>query len=311
MSDSNKKSPYIKKQKKQPFTLRTALLIISTFIVAAVFNSIEMSKVVSTLTNSPWDFLSVVAAIITLALGYLYGSRAEDVNLNEAESSTHVDSSKIMGAQFSVSQNQISEDGLRPLQEISVDLSTKPHLHTPFEIYANAVVEAIDNRIGLSEIKANGLLVKGQRMMGIGVGVYLFFIVFWQVLSHAWGYNNMILVGFISSSMLFIVLEFLAAWYLKQYRSYVDLSAAYLQIRCIYNNYLLTYYALNQFSSESDIRNSLAEMLAQKMDWPSINDMNKNDFNYMLSSIESFSGVLEKLKLQLNPTKKTTESKTE
>lgn len=308
MSNPNENAPNIKKSNPQN-KLKILLWLLLGLITGGALSSVEPSKFYLTFIKSPTELLSIATAMVTLIIGYFYGSRGEESSLNEAESSTHVDSSRIMGTNPFHDQSTAIEGGGTPPFNASAELSTKSHLHTPFEIYANAVVEAIDKRIGLSEMKANGLLVKGQRMMGIGVAVYLFFIIFWQFLNHSWGYNEMILVGFISSSMLFIVLEFLAAWYLKQYRSFVDLSAAYLQIRCIYNNYLLTYYSLNQFSSETDIRDSLAEMLARKIDWPSFNDMNKNDFNYMLSSIEGFSGVLDRLKTQLNPSTKDNEEK--
>lgn len=175
-------------------------------------------------------------------------------------------------------------------------LSNSMHLNMPFELYANAVVKTFDERINFSENKASQLLNRGQWLMGFGVVFYIGAIVFWQIAVRAWGYSHPLIAAMISCSLVFIVIEFLAAWFLRQYRSYIEASMAYLQVRSVYTNYLLTYYAVNQFGQDAENRSTLVDMLGGEIKWPAFKELSKNDFNYMAESISGFSMVLEKLK---------------
>ncbi|MFI8556247.1 hypothetical protein [Pseudomonas putida] len=175
-------------------------------------------------------------------------------------------------------------------------LPTIMHLDTPFEAYVNRVVHALDERINISEKKAQELLSSGKAYLFGGVVCYMGAVVIWQLVEHYLGYSHFLLLGMISTSIMFIVVEFLAAWFLKQYRSYVDSSIVYLSVRSAFNRYLLTYYAVNQFSKESDSLKVMVDLLANEIKWPAHKDVTNNDFNYMVESMGSIATVLEKIK---------------
>jgi hypothetical protein len=268
--------------------------------------------------------VGVIAAIGCLIFyAYLVSLKSEKSDLISAEKSVYVDASNIAS---SVTVNAAFLDNVvnrqtyssKPIPAIAKEskppssaLDARPHLHTPFELYVNAIVKALDDRISLSEIKANLLLSQGKSLMGWGVLFYIVAIGAWQVVAHYWGYSYILLIGMISSSLLFVVIEFLAAWFLKQYRSYIDSSMAYLQARSVYNNYLLTYYALNQFDENADTKKVLVKMLGEKITWPSVKELSKNDFNYILESLSAFTGAVDKMKKSLDTTKEAPTEKKE
>lgn len=169
-------------------------------------------------------------------------------------------------------------------------------LSTPFEIYINSVVHALDERINISENKAKELLDSGKTYLFRGIIFYMVTIFLWQFLNHYWGYSHFILLGMVSTSLMFIVVEFLAAWFLKQYRSYVDSSIVYLSVRSAFNRYLLTYYTVNQFEGHPESLKVLVELLSDEIKWPTHKDVASNDFNYMIESMGAVTNVLEKLK---------------
>lgn len=170
------------------------------------------------------------------------------------------------------------------------------HLDTPFEDYVSKVVYALDARINLSENKAKELLSSGKAYLFWGIACYAVAIVLWQIAEHIWGYSHFLLFGMISTSVTFVVVEFLAAWFLKQYRSYVDSSIVYLSVRSAFNRYLLTYYAVNQFGSNPEALKVMVDLLSEEIKWPAHKDVASNDFNYMMESMGTVVNLIDKLK---------------
>ncbi|QDC05182.1 hypothetical protein FH041_09710 [Pseudomonas sp. SWI7] len=176
------------------------------------------------------------------------------------------------------------------------ELQAIPHLDTPFEDYVGKVVYALDARINLSENKAKELLSSGKAYLFWGIACYAIAIVLWQIAEHVWGYSHFLLLGMISTSVTFFVVEFLAAWFLKQYRSYVDSSIVYLSVRSAFNRYLLMYYTVNQFSGNPESLKVLVDMLGEEIKWPTHKDISSNDFNYMMESMGTVVNLVDKLK---------------
>jgi len=263
----------------------------------------------------------VFIASIFAALVYRDALNSQDSNLISAEKDVFVDVSGVASEDIKASgvvkdkgfgikdRNPPASDSNAEEIAPQIEMNSSPHLDMPFELYVNAVVKALDNRINLSEMKATLLLKQGKSLMGWGIVFYVFTIIGWQVAAHAWGYSHTLIVGMVSCSLTFIVIEFLAAWFLKQYRSYIDSSMAYLQVRSVFNNYLLTYYAVNQFGVDPENRKILVAMLSKEVKWPSLKELSKNDFNYMVESIAGFTGMIEKLKLSVKPKKTSVENK--
>lgn len=172
-----------------------------------------------------------------------------------------------------------------------------------FARYVDSVVASLDSQIQLSEKKASMLLDQGTNYLRKGIYFFVASIISWQVVIAWIGFAPHMWVGIVSCSLTFFVVEFLAAWFLKQYRSYVDSSIIYLRVRSTFNKYLLKYHAVNEYcnsvADEAEARRLLLEALEEEIQWPELRDMNKNDFNFMLESLNSFTSVVDKLKSSL------------
>lgn len=246
---------------------------------------------------------------------FMVSYSAKDSDINDAEKTAsikmepHIFIRDRSGRIINVKPTKDSNYSKPPLQEkvqrtVEGRLESRKLLDMPFEDYLNAIVKALDTRISLSEIKANGLLQQGKGLMKWGLFLYALTVIGWQFAAHQWGYSHTLAVGMISCSLMFVVVEFMAAWLLKQYRSYVDSSMAYLQVRSVYSNYLLAYYAVNQMSDIPDSRDIMVKMLSQEIKWPALSDLHKNDFNYMVEAISGFTGIVEKLKATFSNSQK-------
>ncbi|MDQ0653783.1 hypothetical protein [Pseudomonas cedrina] len=324
-NDEAKAGPKLQLQEEQK--AKAIEKVVQLFLVCFMFIAISavmmglggFSFVNLVLTNGTLLLGAVTFILCLAAFIYIGTLNSQDSSILKAEKSVFVNAPEVLfvrkkdGRLVSAAEAEAqafannedmkgkSETGVEP-ELPQIDMHSSVLLNMPFELYVNAVVKALDERINLSEIKATLLLKQGKSLMTIGVLFYILTIVGWQFAAHAWGYTHTLVVGMVSCSLTFIVIEFLAAWFLKQYRSYIDSSMAYLQVRSVFNNYLLTYYAVNQFGQDSENRKILVDMLSEEIKWPALKELSKNDFNYMVESISGFSGLVEKLKF-LAPTK--------
>lgn len=168
-----------------------------------------------------------------------------------------------------------------------------------FITHMRAVVESLDYQIDYAEAKASRLLEVGLRFVKGGILLYVISIIVWQGYLY---YINFfmgvgVVLGMVSTTAIFLIMEFLGAWYLKQYRHYGDSAFSYMKVRSSYNKYMLAYCAIVEFSDDkSKSKEDILRVLAEKDNWPELKDVNSNDFNYMVQSIESLGVMFEKLK---------------
>ena len=178
---------------------------------------------------------------------------------------------------------------------------------TPFEAQASSILKSLSAYATSSEITATKLLDKGVAFMAGGLVFYVVAVIVWQVFANFTHPDpNVMYVGMAACSMTFIVVEFLAAWFFKQYRYYVEVSLSCLRVRSVYDRYLLNYYSLREFKGEADesIRKQMAEVLKEDVNWPTYKGSVANDFNYMIESMGAAHTSMEKVKDIFQPKKK-------
>lgn len=179
-----------------------------------------------------------------------------------------------------------------------------------FPAYVSSILKSLSAYATSSEVTATKLLDKGVAFMAGGLIFYVVAIVIWQVFANLTHPDpHVMYVGMAACSMTFIVVEFLAAWFLKQYRYYVEVSLSCLRVRSVYDRYLLGYYALREFNEEGDekSRNQLVDILKEDVNWPSYKGAVSNDFNYMVESLGAAHATMDKMKSILG--KKKTKAK--
>lgn len=168
-----------------------------------------------------------------------------------------------------------------------------------FEVFISNILKSLSAYASSSEVTATKLLDKGVAFMAGGLIFYVVAIAIWQVFANLTKPDSHVMyIGMAACSMTFIVIEFLAAWFFKQYRYYVEVSLSCLRVRSVYDRYLLSYYALKEFegAGSNEARDKIMETLKEDVKWPTYKNGVDNDFNYMIESMGAAHTSMEKVK---------------
>ncbi|MEE5107990.1 hypothetical protein V2J92_25935 [Pseudomonas alliivorans] len=176
-----------------------------------------------------------------------------------------------------------------------------------FEIYVREIIVSLDSQIEWMERKGSNLLDRGRGSLRNGIYFYVVSIVIWQL--YAWAsksVTDIMIYGIVSCSLAFIVMEFSAAWFLREYRAYVAASSHLEKVKSLYNRYLLSYLGIKAFASDDEaglakMRSELLKALAQDVSWPEAGKGKSNDFNHMVEMLDSLSGFIGKAKGVIAP----------
>lgn len=181
-----------------------------------------------------------------------------------------------------------------------VDKSRKAASGYEFSVHMRTIIESLDHQIDYAEEKASRLLEVGRSFVRGGIWLYIFSIIVWQGYLYYINFQLSagVIAGMVSTTAVFLIMEFLGSWYLKQYRHYGDSAFSYMKVRSSYNKYMLAYCVVVEFSENDPAKSQedILRVLAESEKWPEIKDVNANDFNYMLQSVESMGNAFEKLK---------------
>lgn len=169
------------------------------------------------------------------------------------------------------------------------------------EQYIGRLTKSLDRHIELSEIKGSKLLDTGTSYLRRGLYAYVISIGVWQVVAYYRGVDSSLIYGVVSCSLAFLVVEFLAAWFLKQYRNFIDSSVQFMRVKTVFDRYMLSYYAVKEFSVEgaegvAEAKAQILKVLAEEIKWPEPVGGKAGDVNHMVQMFESLAGVLDKVK---------------
>ncbi|MFJ4115854.1 hypothetical protein ACIPV9_05425 [Pseudomonas psychrophila] len=285
----------------------TLLLLLVCIVFSLVADNAPVSDLFKESVVKSWQTVTVFVIVFILALYRIWsdGFSSESISFIEFDErnrlekqrySSNFDSS---GANKGVSENPSSVGGVKD-EQAKIVKSRKAVSGYDFVEHMRSIIESLDYQIDYSEEKASVLLETGRNFVRGGIWLYVSNIIIWQAYLYYidFALSPGVIVGMVSSTMIFLIMEFLGAWYLKQYRHYGDSAFSYMKVRSSYNKYMLAYCAIYEFTTEdlSGAKEDMLRVLAESEKWPDVKDVNANDFNYMLQSVDSMGAVFEKLK---------------
>lgn len=166
--------------------------------------------------------------------------------------------------------------------------------------YFDEIRKVLEQKSQISDEKASILLDKGMGYSKVGIVFFVISIVGWQVMSWTHGFQAQFIYGIVSCSILFAFIEFLSAWFLKQYRQFVDTSTYLIKVKSIFDKFLLAYLAAREFnesdSSNDKYRLALMEMIKADMAWPESYLTKCMDVGFAKEAIDSMTNFLSALK---------------
>lgn len=254
-----------------------------------------------------WTSLGVL--IITVSILYLMLSISQAqrekrfIDIDD-KMSTSPDNSvieKLIGEIEELKQTQPSVDYQR-IEELirkSSAVSPKPELDAlrSFENYFNVIRTTLEEKATVADQKASILLDKGTSYSRGGITFFILSIVVWQALSWIKGFEPQFIYGIASCSVLFIFIEFLSAWFLKQYRQFVDTSTYLIKVKSIFDRYMLAYLLLKEASGDN--KEKLLEvlpLLKEDIKWPETYLLKNGDISFAKETMETMTYLLKTMK---------------
>lgn len=300
-------------------------LFINIYLAASYIGLVTSGSMMLENIMSDWSLIIAAVCIYLLVAAVLFGfpyqlklpESFSDIDRQHQES-RHVSGNKININLVNKSDveslvegkvGELAEQLTEAFSNATDDLSGEAVQDqiSPFEKYLTKITDELDYQITLADKKASGLLDRGILFLALGLVFFIFSIFMWQY--NFQELSPLVVMGMVSCTVAFVVVEFLAAWFLKQYKGFIDTSLAYARVRSHYERCLLSYHAVKEFDAADDVIQSSKSQLLQFLDreakWPSSKQLNSNDFNYMLESMASFTAVLDKMKSLVKRAKST------
>jgi predicted GIY-YIG superfamily endonuclease len=165
--------------------------------------------------------------------------------------------------------------------------------NSPFIRYFDSIRVLLEEKASSADEKASILLDKGTAYSRNGIIFFVGCIIVWQVLAHFTGFQVQYLYGIASTSLLFVFIEFLSAWFLKQYRQFIDTSTYLIKVKSILDRYMLVYLASREAIDDgNDDKHSnrlLLELLRSDIQWPDSYLTRNPDISFAKEALETVS----------------------
>ncbi|WP_413290492.1 hypothetical protein [Bdellovibrio sp. HCB337] len=174
------------------------------------------------------------------------------------------------------------------------------HILENFENYFNEIRRVLTEQAHIADTKASILLDKGTSYSRNGIVFYIISIIGWQILALYTEFKEQHIFGIASCSLLFIFIEFLAAWFLKQYRHFVDTSTYLIKVKSIFDKYMLSYLTIKSLSTSTSNEDSkyqaMLNILAEEIRWPESYLMKNADISFAKEAMETMTHFVRSMK---------------
>lgn len=178
-----------------------------------------------------------------------------------------------------------------------ISKNEQPVTSSDFRGHSFSLARILEEKARLSDEKASTLLDKGTFYVWVGIIFYLASIVVWQVVIAQSTFRPEFIYGMVSCTFLFLFIEFLSAWFLKQYRHFVDTSTYLLKVKAIFDRYHLLFLAIageKKDLSEDEVKSKLlSKALMDEFPWPNDSHLNKADVAFAKEALTSLSSLVK------------------
>lgn len=174
-----------------------------------------------------------------------------------------------------------------------------------FESYFNGIRSTLEEKASIADEKASILLDKGTAYSKGGITFYIISIVIWQILAWVKGFEPQFIYGIASCSILFIFIEFLSAWFLKQYRQFVDTSTYLIKVKSIFDKYMLSYLVIKEVPGDNQERlYEMLSLLKEEIKWPESYLLKNGDISFAKETMEAMTYLAKNMKETVRDEKK-------
>lgn len=179
----------------------------------------------------------------------------------------------------------------------------KKELFDSFENYFSEIINVLVEQAHIADKKASILLDKGTSYSKGGITFFITSIIIWQLLAGLLGFQEQYIYGIVSCSLLFIFIEFLAAWFLKQYRHFIDTSTYLIKVKSIFDKYMLSFLTIKSIGDSSDSNEekykAMLKVLEDEIKWPETYLLKQGDISFAKEAMETMTHFAKAMKSEV------------
>ncbi len=267
------------------------------------------------LQNNIWSIGGILVAFVGMLL--VFPEVAKQQKLRREQRFTDVDDARTSSEQeFQVKIYQELESIKSKAEGVSLEkvdeivnqvIESKSqkneHLFESFEDYFDSIRTVLLEQARVADKKASILLDKGTAYSKAGITFFIISIVSWQLLSWWTDFKPQYIYGIVSCSLLFIFIEFLAAWFLKQYRQFVDTSTYLIKVKSIFDKYMLSFLAIKTLGGNEDNQEAkyqaMLKVLEEDIKWPEAYLLKNGDVSFAKEALETMTHFTKAMKSEI------------
>lgn len=258
--------------------------------------------------------LGIISALIGLAMGVSEVSRLKEFkrearfidvddnrvseeNIFQKRITSEINTIKAKSDSFST--GNLEEIVSKVIESKVID---QANMFDSFENYFNEIRRVLLEQAYTSDKKASILLDKGTAYSKGGITFFIVSIIIWQLLSWLTEFKEQYIYGMISCSLLFVFIEFLSAWFLKQYRHFVDTSTYHIKVKSIFDKYMMSYLAIKTLGGNNNDETkylAMLKVLEEEIKWPESYLLKKSDVSFAKEAIETMSHFAKAMKSEV------------
>ena len=171
--------------------------------------------------------------------------------------------------------------------------------------YSLSLTRMLRNQAAYNSDQATVLLERGIFYVWFGIVFYLCSIIGWQLVIAQWTFHTAFIYGMASCTFLFLFIEFLSAWFLRQYRHFVDTATYLLKVKAIFDRYRLLFLIITEEKSglsEESLR-LLSKALTDDFPWPNDSHLNKADVAFAKEAMASLTSLVKASRMEKKHTR--------
>ncbi|WHR57595.1 hypothetical protein [Acinetobacter haemolyticus] len=194
--------------------------------------------------------------------------------------------------------NIVNNNGNITVESSKNSKLTPNEASSDFSSYFINIINYLENKSIDSDRKASLLLDNGKRFSGLGILFFIVATIIWQFhINYVGKFETHHIYGIVSTSLVFIFIEFLSAWYLRQYKSFSDTSTYLTKIKSIFDKYMLI-YLVSVEKGDRDF-SILLEQLSSEIKWPETYLLKNADVSFAKDALETMTTMAQAFKKEV------------
>lgn len=182
------------------------------------------------------------------------------------------------------------------------EIASQTNQQHGFSLHFRNMTTTLEDKAATADKKASALLDRGIIYIKFGIVFYIFSIIIWQLLAWYKGFQYQFIYGIIASSVLFVFIEFISAWFLKQYRQFVDTSTYLIKVKSMFDKHMLLFQMavdMETYNLKNESFTALTDALKDDIRWPESYLLKNPDAGFVqefMNSLTEVARVLTEMK---------------